>query len=164
MNYDPQFHHRRSIRLPSYDYSQPGAYFITICTHDRELSLENEQVMEIVRSAWDALPARFARVTLDEFVIMPNHIHGIIALTLQPDAPLERGAASGAPTLGRVVRAFKSVSAIEANRSLNRSQTPFWQRNYYEHIIRDEDELHTIRQYIRDNPMKWDQDPDNPAS
>jgi REP element-mobilizing transposase RayT len=85
---------------------------------------------------------------------MPNHIHGIIIL---------RGAASSAPTLGRIVRAFKSVSAVGANRIMSRSERPFWQRNYYEHIIRDEDELNIIRQYIRDNPLEWEQDPDNPA-
>jgi len=187
LKYDPERHHRRSIRLAGYDYSEPGAYFVTICTHNKELLLEDEQVKQIVRSAWGALPARFAHLTLDEFVTMPNHIHGIIILTPQPEAPLDRGAASSAPTLdrtdappikgaassaptagarvptlGQVVRAFKSVSAIAANRRLDRSGT-FWQRNYYEHIIRDEDELNVVRQYIRDNPLKWDQDPDNPA-
>ena len=169
MKYDPQLHHRRSIRLSGYDYSQPGAYFVTICTYNRELSLKAEQVKEIVRSAWDSLPARFPHVMLDEFVMMPNHIHGIIILAPTAGAPpgrgaASRGAASSAPTLGRVVRAFKSVSAIEANRIMSRSERPFWQRNYYEHIIRDEDELNIIRQYIRDNPLGWEQDPDNPAN
>ncbi|OGO53276.1 MAG: hypothetical protein A2148_09120 [Chloroflexi bacterium RBG_16_68_14] len=179
MKYDPQLHHRRSIRLSGYDYPQPGAYFVTICTYNRELSLEAEQVKEIVRSAWDSLPARFPHVMLDEFVMMPNHMHGIIILAPTAGArpgggaasrgaasrgAASRGAASSAPTLGRVVRAFKSLSAIEANRIMNRSERPFWQRNYYEHIIRDEDELNIIRQYIRDNPLKWDQDPDNPAN
>ena len=140
MTYDPHVHHRRSIRLSGYDYSQPGAYFVTICTYNRELSLEAEQVKETVRSAWDSLPARFPHVMLDEFAIMPNHIHGIIILAPTAGAPLgrgaaSRGAASSAPTLGRVVRAFKSLSAIEANKIMNRSERPFWQRNYYEHII-----------------------------
>ena len=79
MKYDPQIHHRRSVRLPGYDYSQPGAYFVTICTYNRELSLQ-DQVKEAVRSVWLGLPARFPRVVLDEFVIMPNHLHGIIIL------------------------------------------------------------------------------------
>ena len=104
---------------------------------------------------WHDLPARFPTVALDEFTVMPNHIHGIIFLM---------GAASSAPTLGKVIRAFKSISAIEANKALNRSGQPFWQRSYYEHIIRDEDELHALRQYIRDNPLKWDEDPDNPSN
>ncbi len=167
MKYDPQRHHRRSIRLSGYDYSQPGPYFVTICTHNRELSLEVEQVKDIVRSAWDSLPARFPHVMLDEFVIMPNHIHGIIIFAptaASRGSAQRRGAASNAPTLGPVVRAFKSLSAIEANRIMNRSERPFWQRNYYEHIIRGEDELNIIRQYIKDNPLKWDQDPDNPPS
>jgi putative transposase len=155
MKHDPQHHHRRSIRLSGYDYSQPGAYFVTICTYKRQLSLEAEQAKEIVRSAWDSLAARFPHVMLDEFVLMPNHIHGIIIL---------KGAASSAPTLGQIVRAFKSLSAIEANRVRNAPNQPFWQRNYHEHIIRDEDELNIVRQYIRDNPLKWQDDPDNPAN
>ena len=164
MKYDPNIHHRRSIRLPGYDYSQPGAYFVTICTYNRELSLQVEQVKEAARSVWNSLPARFPDVVLDEFVIMPNHIHGIIILAPTAGTPLDTGAASSAPTLGQIVRAFKSLSAIEANRILGWSERPFWQRNYYEHIIRDEGELNITRQYIRDNPLKWEQDPDSPAS
>ncbi len=92
---------------------------------------------------------------------MPNHVHGIIILE---GVASGRGAASSAPTLGQVVRAFKSISAIDANWVLGRSGPPCWQRNYYEHVIGDEDELNAIRRYIRDNPMKWDEDPDNPAN
>ena len=168
--YDPRIHHRRPIRLTGYDYSQAGAYFITICTHNRELSLQAKPLREVVRLAWHGLPARFPAVALDEFVIMPNHIHGIIVLTgAASGAPTgadaaSGGAASSAPTLGRVVRAFKSISAIEANKILGQSSRPFWQRNYYEHIIRDEEELNLIRQYIRDNPGNWLDDPDNPSN
>ena len=86
---------------------------------------------------------------------MPNHLHGIIIL---------RGAASSAPTLSRVVRAFKSVSAIAAIKALSRSRQPLWQRNYYEHVIRDEEELNAVRRYVRENPLKWSDDPDNPAN
>ncbi len=141
-------------------------YFVTICTFNREQFLEVEQVKEIVRSAWDGLPPRFPHVMLDAFVMMPNHVHGIIILA--PVAEVAPGsgesAGSSAPTLGRVVRAFKSLSAIEANRITNRPGLPFWQRNYYDHIVRDEDEMNIIRQYIRDNPARWAQDPDNPAN
>jgi len=161
MKYDPQIYHRRSIRLPGYDYSQPGAYFVTICTDNRELSLQAHEVEEAVRSVWLGLPARFPRAVLDEFAIMPNHLHGIIILAPTPES---KGAASGAPTLGQIIRAFKSLAAIEANRILGSSGRPFWQRNYYEHVIGDEHELNIIRQYIRDNPLKWDLDPDNPAN
>ena len=170
MKYDPQRHHRRSIRLAGYDYSQPGGHFVTICTYKRELSLGSEEVEAVVRSAWDDLPTRFPHVTLDEFVMMPNHIHGILIFGSVARAQRRRGAArsegeaSIAPTLGQVLRVFKSRSAIEANRVMNRQGRPFWQRNYYEHIIRGEDELNIIRQYIKDNPTKWDQDPDNPAN
>ena len=166
MKYDAQRHHRRSTRLAGYDYSQPAAYFVTICTYNRELFLEVEQVKQIVRSAWDGLPARFPHVMLDEFVMMPNHIHGIIVFWPFAGVSLGsgEGAASSAPTLGQVVRAFKSLSAIESNRSTNKPERQFWQRNYYDHIVRDEDEMNVIRQYIRDNPARWDQDPDNPAN
>jgi REP element-mobilizing transposase RayT len=160
MKYDPQIHHRRSVRLAGYDYWQAGAYFITICTHNRELSLQAEAVREVVRLAWHGLPARFPVVALDEFGIMPNHVHGIIILAEAASG----GAASSAPTLGHVVRAFKSISAIEANKILGRSDRPFWQRNYYEHVIRDEEELDVIRRYIRDNPRNWLDDPDNPSN
>ena len=103
---------------------------------------------------------------------MSNHVHAIIILADPAGAPLDRGAASGAPTgmrgrtatLGDVVRAFKSTSAIEANKILGQSNRPFWQRNYYEHIIRDEEELSVLRRYIRDNPGNWPDDPDNPSS
>ena len=168
VGYDPRIHHRRSIRLAEHDYSQVGAYFVTICTHNRALSLQAEPVREVVRLAWSGLSARFPIVALDEFVIMPNHVHAIIILV---DAAI-RGAASSAPagmgggaaTLGHVVRAFKSISAIEANKILGQSNRPFWQRNYYEHIIRDEEELSVLRQYIRDNPGNWLDDPDNPSN
>ena len=164
MKYDPQIHLRRSIRLPGHDYSQPGAYFVTICTYNRELSLKAAPVKEAVRSAWHSLTGRFPGVLLDEFVIMPNHVHGIIIFGPTARVPPGRGAASSAPTLGQIVRALKSVSAIEANRILDCSERPFWQRNYYEHIIRDEDEFNRIRQYIRDNPLHWEEDPENPSN
>ena len=164
VKHGPQIHHRRSIRLQGFDYSQAGAYFITICTHNRALFLQAERVQEVVRSAWHDLPVRFPSVVLDEFVIMPNHVHGIIMLMgAASGAPTDR-AASGAPTLGRVVRAFKSVSAITANEALGRSGQPFWQRNYYEHVIRDEEELNVVRRYVRENPLRWSDDPDNPAN
>jgi len=160
MKYDPQIHHRRSIRLAGYDYSQAGAYFITICTHNRDLSLQTERVQEAVRLAWHAQPTRFPTIALDEFTIMPNHIHGIIIL----GDVASRDAASSVPTLGKVVRAFKSISAIEANKTLDRAGQPFWQRGYYEHIIRDDDDLNRIRRYIRENPLNWHSDPDNPVN
>ena len=167
MKYNPEFHHRRSIRLRDYDYSQPGSYFVTVCTHNRELLLESAAAQGAVLAAWQELPTRFPTVALDEFVIMPNHVHGIVILAAGRSLT---GAASRAPTnrvrptLGEVVLAFKSPSAIKVNAILNRTGLRFWQRNYYEHVIRDEDELSGIRQYIRANPLRWHEDPENPSN
>ncbi len=102
------------------------------------------------------MPLRFALIELDAFVVMPNHVHGIIVIS--------QGAASSAPTLGLIMRAFKSISAVACNRELVRADVPFWQRNYYERIIRDADDLNRIRQYIADNPARWAEDPENPAN
>jgi REP element-mobilizing transposase RayT len=100
---------------------------------------------------------------------MPNHIHGVItivgaglALPWVRQGAAGQGAASSAPTLGDVMRAFKSISAVHVNRLLSRSGQPLWQRNYYERVIRDEDELGRIRQYILDNPAKWTEDTEHP--
>ncbi len=158
MAYDPEVHHRRSIRFQGFDYAQPGTYFVTICTHGRELSLIEHAVQDVVQRAWDSLVKRFPTVGLDEFVIMPNHVHGIIFLNRDAG----EGGASPAPALGDVLCAFKSISAIAANGILARAGRPFWQRNYYERIIRDDVELNRIRQYIVDNPRMWAEDPNNP--
>ena len=151
VKYDPNIHHRRSIRLTEYDYTTAGYYFVTICTHEREIVLDNPSTLAVVEETWSALPERFPSVELDEFVVMPNHIHGIVILRSQ------RG-----PKLGKVIRAFKSISAIAGNRALDRGQRPFWQRDYYERVIRSETELLAVRQYIRENPLAWDVDPENP--
>ncbi|MEJ2794955.1 transposase [Iodobacter sp. LRB] len=179
MSFKPSTHHRRSIRLQDYDYSQAGAYFITICTQGRECNLgviENgtmnlSSAGECVYTQWHDLPKRFPNISLDAFIIMPNHLHAILvinpvgALLAAPlsniapgkDAP-SKGAASSAPTVGEIIRAFKSLTAIAANRLLNRVGQPFWQRNYWEHVIRDEEEWQTIREYIHHNPQQWKQD------
>jgi REP element-mobilizing transposase RayT len=165
MKYNPDVHHRRSIRLKNYDYSQAGAYFITLCVQNRECvfgeivdrHMHLSPVGENVFLQWTNLPQRFAGLELDAFVVMPNHFHAIILINpVGQCAAL--GAASGAPTLGRILRAFKSISAIEGNRLLNRSNQFFWQRNYWEHVIRNEKELMTLRQYILSNPAQWELD------
>jgi len=140
----------------------------------------------MIQGLWKALPQGFPSVELDEAVIMPNHIHGIVVFTgtvFVPGivgAPLaapgievvadfiattkdkdesntakHKGAASSAPTLGNVIRAFKSTSAIAVNRITDRQGISLWQRNYYEHIIRNETELNNIREYIINNPLTW---------
>ena len=119
MIYNPDIHHRRSIRLDGYDYSHAGAYFISIAAQGRlclfgsvvdgELRLNDAGKM--VRRVWDGMPDRFPFIDLDEFVVMPNHVHGVIFIR-QP-APTTRAPTRGAPTLGDVVGAFKSVTTVE---------------------------------------------------
>ena len=178
MTYNPEFHHRRSIRLRDYDYSRTGAYFVTICAWKKECSFGEvskgtvncSEAEKIVTDSWYKLLERFPSIELDEFVIMPNHIHGIVfmnalvgaGLALPGMKPKQKGAASSAPTLGDIMRTFKSTSAVTVNRRLDRPGLPLWQRNYYERIIRDERELHAIREYIRYNPLKWEEDDENP--
>ncbi len=151
MAYDVMKYHRRSIRLRGYDYSQPGAYFVTMCLCGREPYLEMPAVRAIAEGTWHALPQRFPTIALDEFVIMPDHVHFI--LWLCPDA-------QNRPTLGRIVCAYKSLTArasLACLRTLgNACGEHFWQRDYYDHIITHKAELQEIRQYIRDNPYKQD--------
>jgi len=118
---------------------------------------------QIVRRAWQILPQRFPQICVDENVVMPNHFHGVIQIVGAGLAPPQKGAASSAPTLAAVVRVFKSTSAIAVNALLSRQGRQFWQRNYYEHIIRNDRELELIRDYIRTNPQRWASDPENPG-
>jgi len=184
VRYDPQKHHRRSIRLKGYDYTQTGAYFITVVTHSRECLFGAivDEVMhlnvagEIARACWDDLPNHYPHIELDTFVVMPNHVHGIIVLTDNAGgmvgaslklAPTERAPTERAPTehtpattakrhgLPEIVRAFKTFSARRINDMRNTPGVPVWQRNYYERIVRDATELNRIRQYVIDNPKRW---------
>ena len=175
MTLNPGIHHRRSIRLRHSDYTRPGAYFVTICIQNRECLLghiaDGQMILSdmglMVESVWNELPQRYTGIDTDAFTIMPNHIHGIItivgaALALPPNPTArKKGAASGAPTLGVVIRAFKSISAIRVKHLLSRHGQPLWQRNYYEHIIRNEEELNRIREYIKNNPLNWEIDEEN---
>ena len=212
MPYDPQENYRRSIRLRDYDYTSPGAYFITICTQDRKPifgeivngEMQLNKLGESTQSIWCTLPERFPNLELDQFVIMPDHIHGIIifkesrhvspldsyvsqiperfrnstyskSATDQISAsfapPHPWGAINRAPTelpslrsadenrilpLGEVIRTFKAVT-VHKIRSQGRLDFK-WQRNYHEHIIRKDDDLDRVRQYIIDNPAQWTED------
>jgi REP element-mobilizing transposase RayT len=168
MTYDPPKHHRRSIRLKGFDYATPGAYFVTICTHERVCILGHTEsdVMvlseygQLVERCWHLLPHHFLNVQLDVFVVMPNHMHGVIvAIECRYDRikPACVGAGSPRPyvsnptkpTLGQMVAYFKYQSTKAINRMRATPGVPVWQRNYYEHIIRNEDELNHIRDYIR---------------
>ena len=171
--------HRRSLRLPEYEYSQVGAYFITVCATSRECLfgevVDGEMLLNeagrIVQAIWHRLSNRFANVELDALVVMPNHVHAVITIVDGTDVgaglALPGGEAAGGTanlrptTLGDIVGAFKSLSAINVNRLLVRSG-PVRQRNYYEHIIRDETSLNRIRDYIAINPSQWHLDTENP--
>ena len=173
---NPDKHHRHSIRLKDYDYSQAGAYFVTICTRDREGLFGEiaEGLMrlspfgEIVGACWHDLPHHYPHVALDAFVIMPNHIHGIIVLA---DPTVVGAGFKPAPTmvnkrhrLTEIIRAFKTFSSRRINESHGTPGTPVWQRNYYEHVIRNENDLDEVRKYIMNNPLKWDLDKENPEN
>ncbi len=270
MKYDPQKQHRRSIRLDGFDYSQTASYFVTLVSYQRAMlfgeisggEVQLNTTGKIVQSAWLALPDRFPTVELDEFVIMPNHIHAIITVgasvgatlvvaresrveqnrragtspaptiptstmgdqnagvgatlvvalesnvdqnrragtspapTIPPSSMGDQNAGVGAtlvvalepmvdqnrragtspaPTdttavqLGDVIGAFKSITTHDIILAVRRGDLPpfagkIWQRNYYEHIIRSEQEWERIGQYICDNPVRWAEDAENPAS
>lgn len=178
--YNPNRHHRRSIRLKGYDYTLAGAYFVTICIYHWDCLLgdvrDGEMVLSeygrIVQHTWDDLPNHYPHVELDAWIIMPNHVHGIIVLTDVGAGHVGAGLRP-APTTGKsprrhdlpeIVRAFKSFSAYRINRLRNSPGIPVWQRNYYEHIIRTERVLQAIRQYISDNPIRWHLDRYNPEA
>jgi len=173
MTFNPDIHHRRSIRFRDYDYSNAGAYFVTICTFQREClfgevqggNFVSNEAGEIVTDIWMDLTKRFSSLSLDEFVVMPNHFHGILlfADAFGSCATSKPGAASGAPTLGTVLRAFKSLSAIAVNKTIGRQGVSLWQRNYYERVIRDEQELDVLRQYVAANPSQGEKDENHPS-
>jgi putative transposase len=208
MKFDPQKHHRRSIRLKGYDYTQPGAYFVTMVTHQREdlfgEIIEGEMRLnwtgKLVKREWERLANRFPNIELDEFIVMPNHVHGIILIidpgrgtagkyenddqessrraptnqnddqTIYPRAPtLSRRAPTNHEQFGKpvpgsiptIIRSFKSAVSLRVNRSRNSPGAPIWQRNYFERVVRNQNELERIRAYIHHNPSQWVDDPEN---
>ncbi|MDH7486629.1 MAG: transposase [Anaerolineae bacterium] len=177
----PSRGHRRSIRLPGYDYTQPGAYFVTFCTYQGE-ALFGEVINgvmvlnaygEIAQREWLASAAIRREIALDAFVIMPTHGHAIVWI-LSDDAPDAdaHGRTPSAPTalqrapksLGALMAGYKSAVTRQINALRNTPDMPVWQRNYYEHIIRTEHALNAIRQYILDNPARWHLDRYNPQA
>lgn len=182
LRFDPDRHHRRSIRLRGYDYSREGLYFVTIVTRGRALLLGRAVDGRVhpsdagreVLAMWECLPDRFPQVRLVAFVLMPNHVHFVLAIVSEPlvvqgeeTSPLQPepgpvGAGFSCPTLGQVVAYFKHESTKFINALPGMPGEPVWQRNYYEHIIRDEDEFLQIRRYIAENPTRWDTDTENP--
>ena len=167
--YNPGLHRRRSIRLKGYDYAQSGAYFVTIVTQGRiplfgEI-MDGEMLFNVtgqsIADAWEWLATRYPHVALDGYVVMPNHLHGIVVI-----ADTGRGGSRTAPTgrkpLGRLVAAFKTVTTKQLNLVQGTPGQLLWQRNFYERVIRNEDEMDRVREYIIDNPMQWEIDAENP--
>lgn len=174
MLYHPGKHHHRSIRLSGYNYSEEGWYFVTICVQDRECLFgkihDNKMIFNryglIVEMEWIRTAQLRKNVYLDEYVIMPNHFHGIIVLHDNHDGRGTMHRAStfeqfGKPVPGSIptlIRSFKSAVTKNINKIRNTSGLSIWQRNYWEHVIRDENDLNRIRTYIHENPLKWTED------
>ena len=182
---------RRSLRLKEHDYSQEGAYFVTICTQNKvavlgeivDGAMRLNRFGNVVNKCWREIPHHFPDVEIDTFVIMPNHFHGILVIHNcrgtacrttsinnmrrgEVTSPTPRDAET-APlrkhTLGQIIAYFKYQTTKSINKIRLTPGNRVWQRNYYEHVIRNEDDLNEIRQYILDNPVKWDIDENNPT-
>ena len=192
--FDPNRQHRRSIRLQHHDYAAASCYFITICTYQRlqifgEIRGDRMQLNEygqVAHSYWQAIPEHFPNAQVFDFVVMPNHLHGILMMgsmkqTLQDEnaispllaisgsRPNQTKRTLGKPiagSLGTIIGSFKSAVTKRINCLRNAPGTPLWQRNYYEHVIRDQAALRTIQNYITNNPRTWKTDqlhPENPT-
>ncbi len=178
----PKLPKRRTIRLKEYNYAQTGGYFITICVQERKCifgDIKNGQMNlndtgGMIVNNWRNLPLCFSSIELDKFIIMPNHLHGIIQIV---GAPLvgarnvnnvgvqnnDRAGTRPAPTIGDIIGAFKSITTGEYIKSVKDNNWQafnkrLWQRNYYEHVIRDEGDLTHAREYIISNSAKWQED------
>jgi len=177
MKYDPKKHHRRSIRLPGHDYAQAGAYFVTICTDDRQClfgRVDNAEMRlnhlgQIADECWRMIPAHFGNVELDAFVIMPNHVHGIIVITdvgvgATHASPLRTRNGPKPRSIGAIIGSYKSGVSKRINEIRATPGPTIWQRDYYEHIIRNDASLDRIRLYIMNNPASWMLDRENPRA
>ena len=172
MSYNPEIHHRRSIRLKDYDYTQEGAYFITICTKDKQCIFGDIKQGEmklnllgtIADECWQEIPQHFPHINLDVFVIMPNHIHGILWIVKTiPKEDKTRDYGKMIPgSIPTVIRSYKSIVTKKINIICHQKGiSSVWQRNFYEHINRNETSLEEIRKYIINNPLNWDNDDEN---
>ena len=184
MKSDSKDHHRRSIRLKDYDYAQPGGYFVTIVTQSRkclfgeivEAEMQLNDAGQMVEAVLNNFPKHYSRVECDAFVVMPNHVHAVIVLV--GAGPRARSAPTGQPqgvaptiktslSLPDVVHRFKTLTTKQYIDGVKQYGWRhfvgrLWQRNYFEHVIRDEASLNRIRQYILDNPARWEYDRENP--
>ncbi|HEX2878826.1 MAG TPA: transposase [Polyangiaceae bacterium] len=177
-----QSHDRQSTRLRGYDYTRVGVYAVTICTSDRRLlfgdvfdgEMHLNELGQIVQATWEVLPTLYPHILLDEFIVMPNHVHAIIALigflfaearrdtegVMNHDAMHDpsRSVKIDRPppgSLGDVVRGFKARASRGINRRRDTVGSAVWQRGYYDDIIEDDAHLRNARQYVRDNPRQW---------
>jgi REP element-mobilizing transposase RayT len=173
VKFDPQRHHRHSIRLPNYDYTQPGEYFITIVTYKRDLlfgEIVNEEMRlndfgKIADECWREIPNHFPNVELGAYVVMPNHMHGIIIIhdargTIYRAPSQEQFQKPVAGSIPTIVRTYKA--AVTRRIGCEHNITGIWQRNYYEHVIRNEIDFQNKTDYIEANPLLWEQDNENP--
>ncbi|MBI3602771.1 MAG: transposase [Candidatus Omnitrophica bacterium] len=168
---------RKNLRLQDWDYSQNGYYFVTVCVKDRIPLLGeimNGQILlndagRMVESIWKELPIHYP-IDIDAFVVMPNHVHGIIVIdnsAVGAGSPGPMAMGGGTPplrtiTLGKIIAYFKYKTTKLINKIRNTPGVKLWQRNYYEHIIRNEESLYAVRQYINENPRQWHLDKENP--
>ena len=176
MIYDPNKHDRRSIRLKGFDYTREAAYFVTISTQNGTClfgEIVNGQMRlndagRVAQMVWKTIPDHFSQVEIDASVVMPNHVHGIIIIVGATHAgarhasPLQRQSGPPKGSLGAIVGSYKSAVSRQINQLHRTSGAKVWQRNYYEHIIRNETALNRLRQYIADNPARWADDQENP--
>jgi REP element-mobilizing transposase RayT len=166
---------RKALRLRRFDYSQPGTYFVTMTTHWRACwfgevvgcEMKLSDIGKIAHDEWQAIATRRVAVALDAFIVMPNHLHGIVRILSNGRgeaslAPTRAIARTSAGSLGAIIGSFKAgvsrrVAALQRGRSI-----ALWQPGYQDHIVRTDGELERIRQYIAANPARWDDDPENP--
>ncbi len=172
---------RQSLRLSNYDYSQPGYYFVTICTKGmscwlgaiKNNAVELSSIGKAAQECWLNIPRHFPHVELDEYIVMPNHVHGIIIINpvgvqninpvgVQNFEPLQQNKFQHIIplSLGSIVRGFK-IGVTQWCRRYGHIDLE-WQRNYYDHIILNEKALQKIREYIQNNPANWAEDRNNP--
>ena len=174
----PKKPRRRSIRLQGFDYTQQGAFFVTICTENRgclfgeivNCGMRLNDAGRVALLVWEDIPVHFPHVELDATVVMPNHLHGVIVIASDPmrathASPLPpNGSGPARCSIGAIVGSYKSAVSKRINLMRGTPGMTIWQRNYYEHVIRDEGSLTKIRQYIMDNPERWDEDHENPEN
>ena len=189
--YDPLIHHRRSIRLKGFDYTQPGAYFVTLVTKNRETlfgeiaegDVRLNTYGQVIHTFWQRLPTTFPSIALDVWIVMPNHLHGILWILRQdgetgetwqkfadldariiPDQNSDHPKGTQPGSLGAIVGNFKLTTARRINRIRKSPGESVWQRDYYDDIIRNQHHLDAVRNYIRQNPANWQHDTEYPTA